>query len=242
MKQILVFIIFCLTGCYASTSCKHPSSNGVTANNTADSTVMPNDTDNIIGSIGSHSFSSGKIDRSELTFEWDYYSNEYSNPRGKNENDTGQYIIEYGYIEDPFTESYEVCEYYDSFKLPYDSIVYFNDKAYALMNKTYCKSTALGIVIRDKASKGCKLNDTIRFYKDMFSDTLNNYGAKEDLRNNILNFDFRNIKLDSIKSDTIFFNFCFGQNESCWLLYFTYKYWPTGDSIYYENPWTDEYW
>ena len=242
MKKILLIIAIAAGLHFALTNCKHPSSNGVTANNTADSTVMPDDTDNIIGSTGSHSFSSGKIDRSGLAFEWDYYSNEYSNPRGKNENDTGLYLIEYGYIEDPFTESYEVCEYYDSFKLPYDSIVYFNDKAYALMNKAYCKSTALGIVIRDKASKGCKLNDTIRFYKDMFSDTLNNYGAKEDLRNNILNFDFRNIKLDSIKSDTLFFNFCFGQNETCWLFYYTYKYWMTGDSIYNESPWTDEYW
>lgn len=188
-------------------------------------------------------FSGGNIDRSGMTFRW--YSDSAGDYKIKGHDSvTDRFDIKYGLIEDPFLKSYYVYgPIEDSGYGKCDSVVCDSTGKYTLIRK---HNVALSIVINTMDDSKLQKLDTICFFKDMFADYIKKvYNPNKDsrykkLQYNLINFDLFHLKLDSIRNDTIYFNFGFGQNETCFVDFYTYKYWPNGDSIYYEDPFTYE--
>lgn len=188
-------------------------------------------------------FSGGNIDRSGMTFRW--YSDSAGDYKIKGHDSvTDRFDIKYGLIEDPFLKSYYVYgPIEDSDYGKCDSVVCDSTGKYTLIRK---HNVALSIVINTMDDSKLQKLDTICFFKDMFADYIKKvYNPNKDsrykkLQYNLINFDLFHLKLDSIRNDTIYFNFGFGQNETCFVDFYTYKYWPNGDSIYYEDPFTYE--
>ncbi len=187
-------------------------------------------------------FSSGNIDRTGMEFQW-YQGSAAGYKIKGSESLSSKFDIKYGLIEDPFVKSYYVYRTEKSDSMNCDSIVRDQIGLYHLIKKP---SVALSIVINTKYENRIQKIDTICFFKDMFADFIKKaYSPSKDsrfmdLQYDMINFDLFHLKLDSIISDTVYFNFGIGQNETCFSDFFTYKYWSSGDSIYYEDPYTYE--
>lgn len=243
MKKLILFITFLIGLQYLLINCTTNSSSDNDNVTKIDSVTEESNDEHLWVSSQLRVFSGGNIDRSGMTFRW--YSDSAGDYKIKGHDSvTDRFDIKYGLIEDPFLKSYYVYgPIEDSGYGKCDSVVCDSTGKYTLIRK---HNVALSIVINTMDDSKLQKLDTICFFKDMFADYIKKvYNPNKDsrykkLQYNLINFDLFHLKLDSIRNDTIYFNFGFGQNETCFVDFYTYKYWPNGDSIYYEDPFTYE--
>lgn len=243
MKKLILFITFLIGLQYLLINCTtNSSSDDDNVTKIGSVTEVSND-EHLWVSSQLRVFSGGNIDRSGMTFRW--YSDSAGDYKIKGHDSvTDRFDIRYGLIEDPFLKSYYVYgPIEDSGYGKCDSVACDSTGKYTLIRK---HNVALSIIINTMDDNKLQKVDTICFFKDMFADYIKKvYNPNKDLRYkklqyNLINFDLFHLKLDSIRNDTIYFNFGFGQNETCFMDFYTYKYWANGDSIYYEDPFTYE--
>ena len=243
MKRFILFIMLALGMQIFLINCKSSQSDQNTGDNAEAITTAESSDCQMFVPSQLRVFSGGNIDRSGMTFRW--YSDSAGDYKIKGHDSvTDRFDIKYGLIEDPFLKSYYVSgPIEDSDYGKCDSVVCDSTGKYTLIRK---HNVALSIVINTMDDSKLQKLDTICFFKDMFADYIKKvYNPNKDsrykkLQYNLINFDLFHLKLDSIRNDTIYFNFGFGQNETCFVDFYTYKYWPNGDSIYYEDPFTYE--